>query len=132
MGRDRVGRAVIVGGCERFLGEEVVEVAREVALERAERSFLGLALGLFASEVFLGGGVALGAGGRDHVQRVVELAVPAAVEPMLGALPGGARDRRGPGLQREARVGAEPFVAGGVADQDRAVTGPQPCSASNC
>jgi hypothetical protein len=58
------------------------------------------------------------AGDRDDVQRVVELAVPAAVEAMLGALPGGARDRRGPGLQPEARVGPEPFVAGGVADQD--------------
>ena len=64
-------------------------------------------------------GSSLGAGDRDDVQRVVELAVPAAVEPVLGALPGGAGDRRGPGLQREARVGAEPLGAGGVADQDR-------------
>ena len=50
---------------------------------------------------------------------MVELAVTAAVEPVLGALPGGARDRGGAGLQRERGLGAEALVAGGVADQDR-------------
>jgi hypothetical protein len=45
-----------------------------------------------------------GAGDRDDVQRVVELAVPAAVEPVLLALARGARDRRGAGPRREARV----------------------------
>ena len=38
---------------------------------------------------------------------------------MLGALAGGARDGRGPGLHREARLLAKLLVAGGVADQDR-------------
>jgi hypothetical protein len=61
----------------------------------------------------------LGASDRDDVQRVVELAIPAAVEAVLGALPGGAWDRRGPGQQREARILAEALDAGGVADQDR-------------
>ena len=88
LGSEPLRRAAIVFGRERRRGEEVVEVAREVALEGSQRSLLGLALGLFASEVLLGGGVALRAGDRDDVQRVVELSVSAAVQPMLGALPG--------------------------------------------
>jgi hypothetical protein len=88
----------LVGG---WLGEEVVEAAREVALEAPQRALLRLAFGLLASEILLGRGVALGAGDRDDVQRVVELAVPAAVQPVLGALTGGAGDRGGSGLQPE-------------------------------
>jgi hypothetical protein len=42
---------------------------------------------LFAGEVLLGRGVVVGAGDRDDVQRVVELAVAAAVEAILRALP---------------------------------------------
>ena len=72
----------MVGGS---LGEEMVEVSGEVPLEGSQRALLGLALGLFAREVFLGGGVVLGAGDRDDVQCVVELAVPAAVEAVLRA-----------------------------------------------
>ena len=98
-GRLVLGGLLLVGG---WLGEEVVEAAREVALEGPQRSLGGLAFGFLARELFLDGGVTLGAGDRDDVQRVVELAVPAAVEPVLGALPRGARDRCGPGLQREA------------------------------
>ena len=107
---------LLVGG---WFCEETVEAAREVALEAAQRSLLGLAFGFLAREILLGGGVTLRASDRDDVQRVVELAVPAAVEAVLGALPGGAWDRRGPGQQREARICAEALDAGGVADQDR-------------
>ena len=64
-------------------------------------------------------GSVLGSGDRDDVQRAVELAVAAAVEPVLRGVGRGAPDRRGAGLQREARVGREPFGAGGAADQDR-------------
>ena len=64
-----------------------MEAAREVSLEAAQRSFLGLAFGLLAFEVGLGGGVVAGAGDRDDVERVVELAVAAAVEPVAVALP---------------------------------------------
>jgi hypothetical protein len=85
----------LVGG---WFGEEVVEAAGEVALEGAQRAFGGLALGFFAGEVLLGRRVVLGAGDRDDVQGVVEMAVPAAVESVLGALSGGAGDRGGPGL----------------------------------
>jgi hypothetical protein len=77
-------------------------VAGEVALEAAQRALGGFALGLFAREVLLGGGVALGSADRDDVQRVVELTVAAAVEPVLGALPRAGWDRGGPGLQPEA------------------------------
>ena len=63
-----------------------MEAAREVAFEAAERSLPGLALGLLAGQVGLGGRVVLGAGDGDDVQRVVELAVAAAVEPVALAL----------------------------------------------
>ena len=96
-----------------------MEPSGEVAFEAAQRAFCGLAFGLFAGEVFTGGGVVLRAGDRDDVQRVVELAVPSAVEAMLLALARGAFDRRGAALQREARVGVKPFGSGGSADQDR-------------
>jgi hypothetical protein len=57
-----------------------------VALGGAQRALGGLAFGFFARQVSLGRRVALGSGDRDDVQCVVELAVPAAVEPVLGAL----------------------------------------------
>ena len=67
-------------------GEDVVEAAGEVTLEAPQRALLGLALGFLAREVGLGGGVIPGAGDRDDVQRPVELAVSAAVQPELVAL----------------------------------------------
>ena len=70
-----------------WFGEEVVEASGEGAFEGAQPALGGFAFGLLAGEVLLGGGVVAGAGDRDDVQRVVELAVPAAVEPILGALP---------------------------------------------
>jgi hypothetical protein len=63
-----------------------MEAAREVPLEAAERCLVGLAFGFLALEVGLGGGVVAGAGDRDDVQRVVELAIAAAVEPVAVAL----------------------------------------------
>src|SRR5512140_1715967 len=96
-----------------------MKVAREVALEAAQRALGGLAFGFLAREVLPGGRVVLGAGDGDDVQRVVELAVTAAVQRMLGALARGAWDRCGPGLQPKGSLGAELLVAGCVADQDR-------------
>ena len=78
-----VGGLRLIGG---RLGEEVVEAAREVALEGADRALCGLAFCFFALQVGLGRRIALGAGDRDDVQGLVELAVPAAVEPVMGAL----------------------------------------------
>jgi hypothetical protein len=85
-----------------WLHEQLVEVAREVALEAAQRALSGFAFGLFAPEVMLGLRVVLGAGDGDDVQRVVELAVPAAVEAGSGRCV-----RRTPGsgrAQRRARA----------------------------
>ena len=65
------------------LGEELVEAACEVSFEAAERAFGGFAFGVLAGEVGAGCGVVAGAGDRDDVQGVVELAVAAAVEPVL-------------------------------------------------
>ena len=58
----------------------MVEASGEVAFEAADRAFAGLAFGLFASEVGLGLGVVARAGDGDDVQRVVELAIAAAIE----------------------------------------------------
>jgi len=84
---DLLARGGIVVGCERWQGEELIEAAGELALEAAQRAFRRLAFGLLAGEVLLGGGVVLGAGHGDDVQRVVELPVTAAVEPVPGPLP---------------------------------------------
>ena len=63
-----------------------MEAAGEVTLEAAQRAFRRVAFGLFAGEVLAGGGVVLGAGHGDDVQPAVDLAVAAAVEPVLGSL----------------------------------------------
>src|SRR5947209_16568381 len=110
------GGPLLIG---RRLREQTVEAAREVALEGPQRAFRSLALGFLAVEVLLCSRVVLGTGDRDDVQSVIEMPVSATVEPVLNALPRGARDRRGPRLQREARLRAKALVASGVADQDR-------------
>src|SRR3712207_1873983 len=97
----------------------MVEAPGECAFEAAQRALGGFAFGLLAGEVLLCGRVVAGAADRDDVQRMVELAVAAAVEPVLLALARGARDRRCARLHGEARVGAEALSAGGAADQDR-------------
>ena len=82
-----IDRAVVGMRGFGWEGEEVVETAREVAFQAAERALLGLAFGFLAREVGDGGRVIARAGDRDDVQRVVELAVAAAVEPVAVALP---------------------------------------------
>ena len=74
-------------GCWSAGGSESSWWKRRARCRLSERSapFFVLPLGLLAGEVFLGGGVVLRAGDRDDVQRVVELPVAAAVEPVLGA-----------------------------------------------
>src|SRR5215216_6489718 len=96
-----------------------MEAAGEVPLEAAERSLVGLAFGFLALEVGLGGRVVAGASDRDDVERVVELAIAAAVEPVPVALSRGARDRCAARLSGEAGIGCEPLDAGGAADKQR-------------
>ncbi len=76
----------LLGGL-RGEAEEPVEAARELPFAAAEGCLFALVLGFFAREVGLGGRVVAGAGDGDDVQRVVELAVAAAVEPVAVALP---------------------------------------------
>ncbi len=57
-----------------------VAAAGEVALEASQRALFGFAFCLFASEVFLDRGIVSSTGDRDHVQRSVELAVPATIQ----------------------------------------------------
>ena len=99
--------------------EQAPDAAGEVAFEAADRFAFGFAFGVSAVEVGAGGWVGAGAGERDDVDRAVELAVTAAVEPVAFGVAGAGGDRGGAGVPREARVGREPFGAGGVADDDR-------------
>ena len=64
--------------------EELPDVAGEVSFEAAERFSGALSFGAFAGDVGLGLGVAAGAGDGDAMQRRVELAVAAAIEPLPG------------------------------------------------
>jgi hypothetical protein len=66
--------------------QEVVKAAGEVSFEAPQCAFGRLSFGSFAGEVLAGLGVVLGAGDRDDVQRVVELAVSASVQAVLVAL----------------------------------------------
>jgi hypothetical protein len=77
---------VIVVAWEWRQGEEVMEATGELALEAAQRAFGGLPFAFFAGEVLPGRGVVFGTSHGDDVQRVVELSVAAAVEPVLGPL----------------------------------------------
>ena len=107
------------------------DLAGEVPFEAAERFQFGLSFGLFALDVGAGVGVPGDSPQRDDVDRPVELAVTAAVQSVADRFAGVGRDRGGAGVPGEARVGWEPFGAGGVADDVAAVIGPQPCSFSS-
>src|SRR5438128_11413599 len=74
-------------GRQRRLGQQMPDTTGEVALERAQRALATLAIGLFAGQVLPGDGIPPGTGDRDRMQSPVELAIAAAVEPVLGALP---------------------------------------------
>jgi hypothetical protein len=100
-----------------------------VAIETAQR-LGGLAFGFLAREVFLGGGVVLGAGDGDDVQGVLELAVP----PRLS--------RRWVRCPEEHGIGAARDCSAKLASERNcwlpavwpiriAASAPQPCSASS-
>jgi hypothetical protein len=67
-------------GGARFQG--LVDDADEESFEAADGFASALSFGSFAFEVVAGGGVVAGLGDRDPVERGVELAVAAAVEPV--------------------------------------------------
>src|SRR5215218_4542795 len=115
MSRDR--------GCDRLVRdgrgglEQVPDASGEVALEAADRVFGALALGALATDVVLCFAVAAQAGDRDAVDRCVDLAVAAAVEPVTAGVAGADRDRGDPGGPGELGVRSEPLRAGDLADQ---------------
>src|SRR5450755_4729121 len=86
VGRAVSGRVVGVLWVDGWGREDAVKAYGEVGVEAAQRALLGFALALFASEVLLGRGIVVRARDRDDVQRVVELAIPTAVESILGPL----------------------------------------------
>ena len=99
--------------------EDAPDAPREVAFEASDRFAFAFAFGVFALEVRAGGGVGACAGEGDDVNRAVEVAVAAVVQPVALGIAGAGRDRGRAGVPREARVGREPLRAGSVADDDR-------------
>ena len=97
--------------------EEVPDAAGEVALEAADRFFGALAFGAFAGDVVLGFGVAAQPRDGDAVDRGVDLAVAAAVEPMPLGVAGTDRDRGDASRPGELGVAGKPLGAGDLADE---------------
>jgi hypothetical protein len=99
--------------------EEVVDAADEVAFEAADRFWVGLSAGALFGDVEGGLGVVVDAGEREHVERVVELAVAAAVEAVAVGASRGDGDRRAPREASELRVGLEAVDAADLTEQLR-------------
>jgi hypothetical protein len=97
-----------------------------VAFEAADRFEFGFALGLLAVEIGLGLGVSLRAADGDDVDRAVELAITAAVQPVTLGLARAGGDWCGSGMPGEVPVGRESFGAGGATDDDRGSDRPAP------
>src|SRR6266508_4314100 len=77
-GLDRVASRSVAG-----VGDEsLVNGVADVSLQRAHRFFAGLGLGLFAEVVDAPGCVVADLGDGGHVDRMVQLAVPARVQPV--------------------------------------------------
>ena len=80
---DRGRRARGAVGSVPGVGDEaLVDGVADVSLECAHRFFAGLALGLLAEVVDASGCVVADLGDGGHVDRVVQLAVPAWVQPV--------------------------------------------------
>jgi hypothetical protein len=92
-------------------------VAREVAIEAADCFAVSLAIGGLAGDVVTGLGVAAGARDGDAVNRRVDLAVAAAVEPVAAGLARADGDRRNAGGAGELGVAGEAADARDLADQ---------------
>jgi hypothetical protein len=97
--------------------EEVPDASGEVAFEAADGVFGALAFCAFASDVILGLGVAAQPRYRDAMNRRVDLAVAAAVEPMPVGLAGADRDRGDAGGAGELGVRGEPLGPSDLADE---------------
>jgi hypothetical protein len=78
--------------------EEVVDASDEVAFEAADGFFVGLGVAALFGDLDRGPRVVEDFGEREHVERVVELTVPAGIE-AVAVGPGGMR----PGSERIRR-----------------------------
>jgi hypothetical protein len=89
------------------------------ALERSECFFAGLAFGLSAKVVGASGCVVTDLGDGDDVDRVVQLAVAARVQPVSLPVGAGRFDRCGPVVAGELGAGPEPADVVDVSEHDR-------------
>jgi hypothetical protein len=108
---------------------------RAISSELVPRTDLGGALeprlsNLVDGQLDAGTRVGRELGQGDDVDRVVELAIAAAIEPVAVVAAGADRDRSAAGDPGEFRVRAEAIDAGDLADQIAAVIRPTPLSAS--
>src|ERR1035437_7665028 len=97
--------------------EEVVDASDEVAFEAADRFLAGLPVAALLGDVDRCPRVVEYFGEGEHVERVVELTVPAGIEAVAVAPSGRDRDRGASGDARELRVTGEPVDPGDLTDQ---------------
>src|SRR5579884_362360 len=98
------------------VAELLVDDVGEVALERSDGVALGAAFGAASLDVGAGARVHPGLGQGHHVDRVVEAAVAALVEPVPVSLSGGGGDGRGAVHAGEAVLGLDPAYVADLAD----------------
>jgi hypothetical protein len=121
----RYGRPYV--GSKRGVLEKSLELAGDVADQRAFDLAVGLALGAPALGIGPGRRVIAQPGQDDEVQRLVELAVPGAVEPNPHGLAAGGRDRGGAAQDREAASLGQRPACNQVHSTLAATIGPTPC-----
>src|SRR5690606_8523200 len=93
-----------------WCGDELVELAGDVAFEAADDLLLGHAVFGASFHVGAGAGVPAQAADGDPVERFVGLSVAAAVEAVPVGLAGRGGDRGGAAEHGERRLGSEPVV----------------------
>jgi hypothetical protein len=75
--------------------ELAVDGVADASLQRAQRFFVAVALGAFAEVVVTSGGVVADLGDSGEMDRMVELAVAAVIEPVARSRPRRRVQRRG-------------------------------------
>src|SRR5690606_2753378 len=103
-----------------WCGDELVELAGDVAFEAADDLLLGQAVFGASFHVGAGAGVPAQAADDDPVERFVGLSVAAAVEAVPVGLAGRGGDRRGTAEHRERRLRTQPVVVVAGGDQQLA------------
>ncbi len=99
--------------------ELVVDGVADASLQRAHRFFVAVALGAFAEVVVTSGGVVADLGDGGEMDRMVELAVAAVVEPVARSRPRRRVQRRGRVVAGVMGFGREPADVAGMTDEMR-------------